>query len=1100
MNLCQKIRGLQNVNENNLFKGGLNMKFFLIFIISIIVIIATAPVMGTTIIIQEPEVIVKNAPLIVEVVVKEIKFNSISHLSVGKALITLKVVDRIVGNCPSEILIGRFNVTPELKFLDTEWDPSFSIGEHFIICLLPAEDVYTRLGHYNSKFNIENNFIKGTQINVGDFKKQIKEVHLGIKNKFPDELPRQTLGKANNSLKKAGQNYKITSEINHLNGEFITDYFTWNTSYLPVQIHYNSSGAPPAAPDANSIANLTNLAYSIWQDQYSFLSFQNASPFTTTAGHTDDTYNVVYWFDNGNISPLGQTFPNPAASPGGDFYGPGTNTGVDIWFNSNANAIWSWYFNATPPSTRNLSQVDFVEVLAHELGHAMGLVDLENVYSLMNRGYLDSQLPIRGMSDGDKAGNVYQHTSGTINLSGTISHSMVLSALTSPRRIINITNNVSIPSGKTFELENGKVQVNLNSGTWVKSTGGYFIDWGDNIWNPDLKRVSGSTLLGHYSSLNTAIADASTGQSIDVLSGTFTLNNNILIPSGVTLTIRSGVTINLVNGANQYSIKSTGGTITRESGSTINGLKATLTYSSAIKGLFSSIQTAVDAAGTGSAGMPYYVVLPTGTFSENVSASNKTYVTIYGTNYTTLTGSYTFYNCNNLNLVMSTYNQVNMYYCNNCTLNCGISGSLSQTGLGLYYCSNFNQGGGEVYSFNTGLNASGSSGWSQLGDFTSNNTSISSSGGANVGVSYNSFCESNNYDFSVSSSGYIVSYNCQFRNGQQRSINSGGTIAGPYSPSSCPMAKKSVDTDEQENIHPVQIQNDYPVDDEFSKVNSSYLALLKKINEAKEKGIEDDGEIKNELLNIVKDYKNFINKNPESTLARVALTTAANSYWLLPQEDRVLEDNNNRESFLDEIINDKELASLKGFAENLMIDYYTKTKDINGAISSADVFINTYKNDEALICDGLLKKGLLLSYELKQSEKAAECFSTIIKNYPNNPLAEFAKNQLDILGEGSKETPGGNQLKETAGISTSAYPNPFNPTTTIKYTLPIESKVEIIIYDIMGREVRTLVNGYNGIGYKEVMWDGKNNDGQQVSSGIYVCRLKGNIINGLKCI
>jgi photosystem II stability/assembly factor-like uncharacterized protein len=78
------------------------------------------------------------------------------------------------------------------------------------------------------------------------------------------------------------------------------------------------------------------------------------------------------------------------------------------------------------------------------------------------------------------------------------------------------------------------------------------------------------------------------------------------------------------------------------------------------------------------------------------------------------------------------------------------------------------------------------------------------------------------------------------------------------------------------------------------------------------------------------------------------------------------------------------------------------------------------------------------------------------------------------------------------------FPNPFNPTTTIKYTLPTESKVDLIIYDIMGREVRTLVNGYNGIGYKEVIWDGKNNEGQQVSSGIYFCRLKATSLKDLQ--
>ena len=70
------------------------------------------------------------------------------------------------------------------------------------------------------------------------------------------------------------------------------------------------------------------------------------------------------------------------------------------------------------------------------------------------------------------------------------------------------------------------------------------------------------------------------------------------------------------------------------------------------------------------------------------------------------------------------------------------------------------------------------------------------------------------------------------------------------------------------------------------------------------------------------------------------------------------------------------------------------------------------------------------------------------------------------------------------------YPNPFNPSTTIKYTLPKESNVQLSIYDITGREVRTLVTVNQVVGYKEVLWNGKDNNGSQVSSGIYIFHFK----------
>jgi len=69
------------------------------------------------------------------------------------------------------------------------------------------------------------------------------------------------------------------------------------------------------------------------------------------------------------------------------------------------------------------------------------------------------------------------------------------------------------------------------------------------------------------------------------------------------------------------------------------------------------------------------------------------------------------------------------------------------------------------------------------------------------------------------------------------------------------------------------------------------------------------------------------------------------------------------------------------------------------------------------------------------------------------------------------------------------YPNPFNPITTIQYDLPGQSQVEIVIFDIMGREVRALVNQKQDFGYKSVVWDATNNLGQPVSAGMYLYRI-----------
>jgi hypothetical protein len=66
------------------------------------------------------------------------------------------------------------------------------------------------------------------------------------------------------------------------------------------------------------------------------------------------------------------------------------------------------------------------------------------------------------------------------------------------------------------------------------------------------------------------------------------------------------------------------------------------------------------------------------------------------------------------------------------------------------------------------------------------------------------------------------------------------------------------------------------------------------------------------------------------------------------------------------------------------------------------------------------------------------------------------------------------------------YPNPFNPITQIKYELPKVSLVNITIYDMMGRQIRTLINNQQDAGYKSIQWHGTNNNGSPVSAGLYL--------------
>ena len=70
------------------------------------------------------------------------------------------------------------------------------------------------------------------------------------------------------------------------------------------------------------------------------------------------------------------------------------------------------------------------------------------------------------------------------------------------------------------------------------------------------------------------------------------------------------------------------------------------------------------------------------------------------------------------------------------------------------------------------------------------------------------------------------------------------------------------------------------------------------------------------------------------------------------------------------------------------------------------------------------------------------------------------------------------------------YPNPFNPSTSIRYILPERGKVRLKVYNTLGQEIRTLISSVQGAGEHSVQWDGKDNQGVTVSSGIYIYRLQ----------
>jgi flagellar hook assembly protein FlgD len=70
------------------------------------------------------------------------------------------------------------------------------------------------------------------------------------------------------------------------------------------------------------------------------------------------------------------------------------------------------------------------------------------------------------------------------------------------------------------------------------------------------------------------------------------------------------------------------------------------------------------------------------------------------------------------------------------------------------------------------------------------------------------------------------------------------------------------------------------------------------------------------------------------------------------------------------------------------------------------------------------------------------------------------------------------------------YPNPFNCSTTIRYSLDKEVRVELDIFNLTGQKVRTLVHALQTPGFKTVIWDGLDDHGNLLSTGLYLYQLR----------
>jgi|GEM_PF-1042267 len=179
--------------------------------------------------------------------------------------------------------------------------------------------------------------------------------------------------------------------------------------------------------------------------------------------------------------------------------------------------------------------------------------------------------------------------------------------------------------------------------------------------------------------------------------------------------------------------------------------------------------------------------------------------------------------------------------------------------------------------------------------------------------------------------------------------------------------------------------------------------------------------------------------------------------------------------------------------------YGTKVTYSGKLIAAKSILTAVDKNgivcgEGKFVADGVVSMAINGDNPLTQIDEGADV-GEYVSLYLNNQLLP-AKVQWKEFGD----TPLLDRLDAVTGVEYNSevpktfalynnYPNPFNPSTTIKYDLAKRANVSLVIYDINGRIVKTLVNVEQNAGYFNIVWNGTNNSGRTVATGIYFLKL-----------
>jgi len=216
-------------------------------------------------------------------------------------------------------------------------------------------------------------------------------------------------------------------------------------------------------------------------------------------------------------------------------------------------------------------------------------------------------------------------------------------------------------------------------------------------------------------------------------------------------------------------------------------------------------------------------------------------------------------------------------------------------------------------------------------------------------------------------------------------------------------------------------------------------------------------------------------------IAELALDRISASHRALKEYEELSE-------YMVGIASNSKYEQLRPHALNTLIPSYVDQEGYQQAIELSDQIIKEYPDHE-IVVEKLYGKGLIYKYDLKDFDQAEQMFKTVIANYPEHMTAQSAKEELESMGKkyGEDEMATTESANE---LSIENYPNPFNPETTIRYHLAEASHVTIKIYNLLGKEVITLVDQTQLQGNHAIQWNGRDRFGNAVANGVYWLRMQ----------